>query len=184
MSSNRVDPDVTAESVTLAVTSQRAQTDSDAARVMDSLRRLVHALHVATRGSERSVGLSSAQLFVLRQIALAPGQSMSEIGVRTRTTQSSVSEVVGRLVQRGLVARRPAATDRRRAELTITPDGEAILARAPETIQERLLAGFARLDAPERRALAATMEAWIAASGLDEVEPVFFFEDESEKERR
>jgi DNA-binding MarR family transcriptional regulator len=178
MSRDRVDPTVPAQSVTPAITPPHARAEADAPRAMDSLRRLVHALHVATRGSERSVGLSTAQLFVLRQIALAPGQSMSEIGVRTRTTQSSVSEVVGRLVQRGLVTRRPAAADRRRAELRITPQGEAILARAPETIQERLVAGLGRLGASERRALAATLEAWIAASGLEEVQPVFFFEDE------
>ena len=144
---------------------------------MDSLRRIVHVLHVATRRSEQSFGLSAAQLFVLRQLALTSGQSMSDIAAHTRTTQSSVSEVVGRLVKRGLVTRRAAAADRRRAELTLTPAGEAVLAQAPETIQERLLAGFGRLEQPERRALADTLEAWLAASGLEEVKPVLFFEE-------
>ena len=43
--------------------------DRDAARAMDSLRRIVHALRVATRASERSFGVSAAQHFVLRQLA-------------------------------------------------------------------------------------------------------------------
>lgn len=144
---------------------------------MDGLRRIVHALRTASHASERSFGLSTAQLFVLRQIALAPGQSMSDLARSTRTTQSSVSEVVGRIVRHGLVDRCPAPSDRRRAELTLTASGAAVLARAPETVQERLLAGFARLSDADQHALADGMQAWLAASGLDAVEPVLFFEE-------
>lgn len=159
------------------VSSADADASRDATRVMDSLRRVVHALRVATRASERSFGLSAAQLFVLRQIALAPGVSMTHLARRTRTTQSSVSEVVARLVRRGFVDRHPAASDRRRAQLSLTPAGTALLDHAPESVQERLLAGLARLSEADRRALADGMEAWLAASGLEAVAPVLFFEE-------
>lgn len=144
---------------------------------MDSLRRIVHALRVATRASERAFGLSAAQLFVLRQLAVLPGQSLSDLARRTRTTPSSVSEVVSRLVRRGLVARRAASTDRRRAVLALTPAGRALLERAPETVQERLLAGFDRLGDAERQALADALASWLAASGLESVRPALFFEE-------
>jgi len=116
----------------------RAAVDGDpyAARAMDSLRRIVHSLRVATRASERSFGLSAAQHFVLRQLALEPGQSLIDLARRTRTTQSSVSEVVSRLVKRELVSRRTSDTDRRRTELSLTPAGDAVLRRSPETVQE------------------------------------------------
>lgn len=144
---------------------------------MDSLRRIVHAVRAATRASETTFGLSAAQHFVLRQLAVASGQSLSDLAERTRTTQSSVSEVVSRLVRRGLISRRASAADRRRAELTLTPAGEEILAHAPESVQERLLAGFATLGSGERQALAEGLEAWLTASKLGTVEPVLFFED-------
>ena len=156
----------------------RAEVDRDAARAMDSLRRIVHALRVATRASERSFGLTAAQHFVLRQLSLVAGQSLSDIAARTRTTQSTVSEVVGGLVKRGLVSRQPCATDRRRAELSLTAAGEAILVQTPETVQERLIAGFGSLGETERRALANGLEGWLAASSLDGVAPVFFFEED------
>jgi DNA-binding MarR family transcriptional regulator len=154
-----------------------AERPSDASRAMDGLRRVVHALHTATRASERSVGLSGAQLFVLRQLAVVPGQSLRDLAMRTRTTQSSISEVVGRLVRRGLVTREPSKQDRRRAELTLTDTGVAMLARAPETVQERLLRGFDALPPLERKDLAHHLEAWLTASGLDDVAPAFFFEE-------
>ncbi len=149
---------------------------NDAARAMDSLRRVVHAIRVATRASERAFGLTTAQLFVLRQLSAAPGQSMSDLAARTRTTQSSISEVVARLVGRGLVAREASRDDRRRAVLSLTAEGRAMLETAPETIQERLLRGFDQLDEATRAALADHLEAWLTASGLDDVSPTLFFE--------
>ena len=137
---------------------------TDAARAMDSLRRVVHALRIAARASERAFGLSGAQLFVLRQLSVTSGQSLSDLAARTRTTQSSISEVVARLVRNGLVSRAPSSIDRRRAVLSLTAAGETILANAPETIQERLLRGFESLDEGTRRSLADNFEAWITAS--------------------
>lgn len=157
-----------------AALSDEAATES--ARAMDSLRRVVHALRVATRASERAYGLSAAQVFVLRQLATTSRQSLSDLAARTRTTQSSISEVVARLVVRGLVTREPSAEDRRRAELSLTAAGHAMLASAPETVQERLLRGFDQLDQQSRTTLAENLESWLAASGLDDIAPALFFE--------
>lgn len=154
--------------------SEKAATES--ARAMDSLRRVVHALRVATRASERAHGLSAAQVFVLRQLATTSRQSLSDLAARTRTTQSSISEVVSRLVVRGLVVRESSTEDRRRAELSLTAAGHAMLASAPETVQERLLRGFDRLDERSRTALADHLESWLVASGLDDIAPALFFE--------
>jgi DNA-binding MarR family transcriptional regulator len=154
----------------------RTERPSDAVRAMDSLRRVVHALRIATRASERAFGLSAAQLFVLRQLSVTSLQSLSDLAAQTRTTQSSISEVVARLVRNGLVSRTPSSTDRRRAVLTLTASGEAVLGDAPETVQERLLRGFDQLDEPTRAGLADHLESWLTASGLDDISPAMFFE--------
>jgi DNA-binding MarR family transcriptional regulator len=140
---------------------------------MDALRRFVHALRVSTHALERDLGVSAAQLFVIRQIALAPRQSLRELA------ESTVSEVVARLVRRGLVERSTAAADRRRAELTLTSEGMALHARAPETVQERMLRGFDRLEPEQQLALAAGLDRWLAEAGLVDVSPMMFFEADS-----
>ena len=150
--------------------------DTDTMRIMDGLRRIVRALRVSAHVSEADLGVSTAQLFVLRQLLAAPGQSMSDLAERTQTSQSSVSEVVSRLVARGLVTRHPSPTDRRRAELTLSAIGHSVATSAPQTIQERLLAGLEQLDHEQRHAVAAGMAAWLAAAGLDDVPPTMFFE--------
>lgn len=150
--------------------------NGEAARAMNAVRRMVRALRVSSRAVEREVGISGAQLFVLRQLAAAPGQSLSELVQRTLTHQSTVSEVVGRLVERGLVRRRAAADDARRLELTPTARGRALLRAAPTTVQTDLVDGFARLGPAQRRAVADGLEAWLAAAGLADVPPAMFFE--------
>ena len=150
--------------------------DADTIRIMDGLRRIVRELRAAAHVCEADHGVSAAQLFVLRQVLAEPGQSMSDLAERTRTSQSSVSEVVARLVARGFVARHPSLTDRRRAELTLSAEGRAVAAGAPATIQERLLAGLAQLDDRQRHALAAGIDAWLSAAGLADVQATMFFE--------
>lgn len=149
---------------------------NEAVLVMDALRRIVRALRVFTHASEREFGLSAAQLFVLRQLSTSPGQSLNELAERARTSPSSVSEVAAALVRQGLVARRASRADRRRAEFGLTPQGRSVLADAPTTVQEQLLAGFERLAPARRRALREGLDAWIAEAGLADVPATMFFE--------
>ena len=152
-------------------------TDPHVQRALDGFRRLVRALRTASVTSERSLGVSAAQLFVLRQLAAHPGLSLGELAERTLTAQSSVSEVVARLASRGLVARETSTSDRRRAEVRLTAEGTAVVRRAPDAVQEQLFAALDRLPTAQRQALAEGLEAWVREAGLAETEPSMFFED-------
>lgn len=143
---------------------------------MDALRRIVHALHAANARAQGSLRVTAAQLFVLRQIAAAPGLSLSALAARTRGAQSSVSEVVSRLVSQGLVRRRASRDDARRVELTLSQSGRTITARAGETVQERLVAAFERLPVEQQESLAQGMEEWLRSAGLEGEAAAFFFE--------
>ena len=155
-----------------------------AERAMVALRRLVRAIRSGTASVERRSGITGAQLFVLRALVDRPGQSLGDLVAATLTTQSTVSEVVGRLVARGLVARRPAPDDRRRAVLEATRAGHALAVSAPPAIQADLVAGLRRLPAGTRAALADGLERWLAAAGLDAVPPTMFFEPAERRPRR
>src|SRR5579862_3620047 len=96
---------------------QRARPPGPRTReVLDAIRRIVQALRESSRLAEARVGLSGAQLFVLRSVAESPGLSLNELAERTRTHQSSVSAVVMRLAREGLVEKRTADVDARRME--------------------------------------------------------------------
>ncbi len=143
--------------------------------ILDGIRHIVQRLRESSREAERRVGLTAAQLFVLRQLADADGLSINELGARTYTHQSSVSVVVSRLVSGGLVRRRPAAADARRRELSLTARGRRALDTAPEAAQADLIRALQGLPAAQRRALAGAMRA-IARELAAQPRPAMFFE--------
>jgi DNA-binding MarR family transcriptional regulator len=161
----------------MSVSAGREQTKrTEATMAMDSLRRFVRALRTQNEVTEREYGVTAAQLFVLRQIAASPAQTLGAVAERTAARQSSVSEVVSRLVSLGFVDRTTSTGDRRRVELSLTPAGERVVRDAPPTLQEQLLAGLESLSPEVRRSLTDGLEAWLIASGLGEVPTTFFLE--------
>src|ERR1043165_677145 len=109
-------------------------------RSMNAVRSIVRAQRINTRAIELKMGISLAQLFVLQQLAQRPAESLNDLAERTATHQSSVSVVVRRLVDRGLVTRTSSAADKRRIEIAVTPAGRALLDGAPTTVSMELMA--------------------------------------------
>lgn len=155
---------------------KRTAKDEEVTAVFDPLRRLVHALHVASRETERRLGVTGAQLFVLTQLRATPSLSINALAERTMTHQSTVSVVVRRLVRRKLVKKVRAQDDARRVELTLTAAGITLLRRAPEVLQVRLASAIGALGAPERRSLAHGLEHLVGELGVGNAPPAMFFE--------
>lgn len=155
----------------------------DVGAALDAIRRIVQALRTSAREVETKVGLSSAQLFALHQLAAAPGLSVNDLAARTFTHQSSVSVVVQRLVKRRLVAKLPARDDRRRVRLELTDAGRAMVRRSPEPVQERLISGIAGLGARDRRTLTRALDAIAIAMGATRERPPMFFDEDGRRRR-
>lgn len=134
---------------------------------LDGIRALVGSLTRSARSVERRTGITTAQLFVLRQLEACDELSLGEIAERTLTRESTVSIVVARLAKRGLVRRDRAADDRRRLRVTLTPAGRRVLARAPEPTTGRLLGALDELTSEQLLALLTGLDALIVALGLE-----------------
>jgi DNA-binding MarR family transcriptional regulator len=153
-------------------------------KLLDDLRRVVRVLRTSSRAAEQRLGVTGAQLFVLKCLSEEPALSLSRLAARTRTDPSTVSVVVRRLVESGFVRREQSSSDARRAEFSLTRTGRARLAESPLAAQDRLIAGLEELPDAKRRALASGLRALAVAMRLDEDLPVMFFEDEQNERRR
>jgi DNA-binding MarR family transcriptional regulator len=146
------------------------------ARAADGLRRIVQVLRVSSHRIESRYGVSGAQLFVLRQLALADGASLAELAAQTRTDPSSVSVAVSRLVARGLVRRVRSNDDRRRARVTLSARGRELMRRAPEPAQARLIGALEGFSSAQLTTFAVSLDTIARALGAPEGPPAMFFE--------
>lgn len=137
-----------------------------------------------TRAIEQQMGLSLAQLFVLQQLDERPADSLNELADRTATHQSSVSVVVRRLVDRGLVARTSSTADKRRVEIELTDKGRSMLAHAPATVQTQLMGSLRDMKEADRAQLADLLEHWVRGAGIDLAAPPMLGEDDEGSEAR
>jgi DNA-binding MarR family transcriptional regulator len=156
---------------------------SDSQRILDSIRRLVRLLRVSDRQAQAELGISGAQLFVLTELGKTPALSLNDLASRTLTDQSSVSVVVTRLVEAGLVTRDRDERDARRLVLHLTKSGRALLRKAPPVAQERLLNVFDRMPEEERRRFADTFETIIDSVGAGDGPAPMIFEEEPDPTR-
>jgi DNA-binding MarR family transcriptional regulator len=157
---------------------------TDSQRILDSIRRLVRLLRLADRAAQNELGLSGAQLFVLQELGKTPSLSLNELAERTRTDQSSVSVVVTRLVDSGLVARDRDSRDARRLVLTLTKAGLAAVRRSSPAAQERIIEIVEKMSAAERKRFAESFETLVDELGAEKGVAQMLFEDDGSNGRR
>lgn len=149
---------------------------SDAALVLNSIRRLVRSLRVHSREVEQRSGLSAAQLFVLQILQESAPLSLKELRQRTFTDLSSVSVVVERLAQKELLQRRRSAKDGRVLELWLSSKGKALLRQQPDAMQSRMIRSVEKMSSEGRLAFRQGFENFLTGAGLADEEPEMLFE--------
>jgi DNA-binding MarR family transcriptional regulator len=150
---------------------------TDTQRILDAIRRMVRLLRLSDRAAQAELGLSSAQLFVLHEVSKTPEVSLKDLAERTRTDQSSVSVVVTRLCDAGLLARERASDDARRLVITPTRAGRAAMKKAPRVAQQELVEILDDMPAKELKRFADTLAAIVNRLDKNEEPAPMFFEE-------
>lgn len=96
---------------------------------------------------EKQAGVGGAQLWALSLIAARPGIGTSELARAMDVHQSTASNLVRALLARGFVQADKGGTDRRAVQLTLLPEGRAVLRKAPAPLSGVLPQALASLDA-------------------------------------
>lgn len=146
---------------------------------VDSIRRVLRALRIAARDTLATAGVSAAQLFVLSALVDGEEASLSDLAERTMTDRTSVTAVVDRLVQGGLVTKGTSDEDRRRASIRITPKGRTVLRGAPRPPTALLVEALERVEPAELKRLERGLRALTRAMDIDGEPAEMMFEDGS-----
>ena len=126
-------------------------------------------LHVAAWRRDVSTDVSSVQFAVLSVLDRRPGSSQAELGNELDLDRSTIADLVGRMVGRGLLTRTTDDIDQRRRVLALTAAGEAMVTELQPRVaalEEVLLAGLRDAERAELRRLLRIALTAAESSGL------------------
>jgi DNA-binding MarR family transcriptional regulator len=115
-------------------------------------------------------GLSMTQMVALRHIHYNQDCNISQISEELGVTTAASSQLLDRLVQQGLIARRENPHDRRHKQLVLTERGRQILTESTVARQQWLYQLVDRLSVEEMEQIIQALE--LITERMKEIEPV------------
>ncbi len=100
-------------------------------QVLKKFRVIYGSVRQQFREVEKTCGVTGSQLWVLQEVARTPDIGVSELAGRLSIHQSTGSQLVEKLVARGLVIKERSKEDQRRVGLLVTEEASNLLKNAP-----------------------------------------------------
>lgn len=138
--------------------SERRSAGGDTLEPLDflgTLWALEHALQAASKRMYQRLGITGTQRFVIRMLGRLPGIGAGELAVLLHDHPSTLTGVLARLVDQGLITRGVHPDDRRKAVLRLTDAGREVDLLREGTIEAAVSRAMASVSADQ---LAATRE--------------------------
>ena len=126
--------------------------------VLVAIRRVIRAVDLHSRKLSQVYGLTGPQALVLKEIAATRGLSAGALAKRVSLSQATITDILKRLEQRGLVTRVRDSGDRRKIALEVTATGRALVDQAPPLLQEQFTERFNNLQDWEQSLLLSSLQ--------------------------
>lgn len=115
-------------------------------QVLVSLRRIMRATEIHAKALARETGLTTSQFLVLLNISESGELTIGGIAKRVNLSQATVTSIVDRLAEAGLVVRQRGDSDKRKVFVQLTEAGRELVERTPSALQERFAERFQQLE--------------------------------------
>ncbi len=122
---------------------------SSALAFMQVMWALVHALDARSKRMAQRLGVTGPQRLVLRIVGARPKISAGAVAKTLRLHPSSLTGVLRRLEERGMLVRKADPKDARRALLSLAKPGAAINGKRAGTVEAAVSRAIARLGERE-----------------------------------
>jgi DNA-binding MarR family transcriptional regulator len=127
-------------------------------QVLIALRRIIRATDIHSRALEKETGLTTPQLMVMRAIKELDNPTVTGIARAVSLSQATVTTILNRLQQKGLLLRERNTEDRRAINLRLTKAGDTLWMSAPEPLQYSFTRRFAELASWEQHGIVSTLQ--------------------------
>jgi MarR family transcriptional regulator, organic hydroperoxide resistance regulator len=128
------------------------------AELTDNLRRIFQVVNEQSKKIEQESGLTGPQLWTIKVMADTGPVKISELARRMYLHPATVGGILDRLEVKELILRTRSRQDRRVVRVTLTSQGNNLVASSPEVVQGVLVTGLVRLPVERLENIAAGLE--------------------------
>ena len=121
--------------------------------VLVAIRRIIRAIDLQSRRLVQSHGLTGPQALVLKEAGRGRPLTAGELANNVSLSQATITDIVKRLEGRGLLLRERSEDDKRRTIISLTAEGQALVARSLPLLQEAFEERFMQLKDWEQNQL-------------------------------
>jgi DNA-binding MarR family transcriptional regulator len=126
--------------------------------VLIALRKVIRATDLHSKYLAKNTGLTTAQLLILQSIQNMGEVSIGEISKKISLSQATVTSILDRLVDKGLVYRERSTEDKRKVHAYLTEDALALIKDAPAPLQEQFTKQFDALNEWEQSMMISSLQ--------------------------
>lgn len=121
--------------------------------ILIHLRQIMRATDLHSRQVKKNCGLTLPQIMLLRSIRAQGDVTVKKLARDIALSQPTVTTILDRLEERGLVERIRSTHDRRIVNARLTEPGRQMLEKSPPLLDETFMRRFSALSEGEQQAL-------------------------------
>lgn len=126
--------------------------------VLIALRQIIRATDLHSRKLLKECGLTIPQAVVLRAVQDLGNVTVRRISSHVSLSQATVTTILNRMEQRGLVRRQRNTQDKRVVNVTLTESGETMLVNSPMLLHESFVKRFEGLEPWEQTLILSSLQ--------------------------
>jgi DNA-binding MarR family transcriptional regulator len=126
--------------------------------VLIALRKVIRATDLHSKYLAKNTGLTTAQLLILQSIQNMGEVSIGEISKKISLSQATVTSILDRLADKGLVYRERSTKDKRKVHAYLTEDAVALIKDAPAPLQKQFTKQFEALNDWEQSMMISSLQ--------------------------
>jgi len=144
----------------------------DTTEILIKIRKIVRSLNIESKKIQKEYGVSIPQVLCLNFLHSSNNYQATQTEIRKflNLNPSTISGIINRLENKGLVARLPRSGDKRKVTIVITSKGDRLIKRIPSLLHDRLSNKLGKFDDKTLQHLLENLELLVNILEINDLE--------------
>ncbi len=126
--------------------------------ILQKFRIIVSAAQKYSQRVEKQLGVTGAQLWIMKEIDVTPGLRVGEVAKKLAIHQTTASNLLDALEKKGMIGKTRQVTDQRIVNLSLTEKGKLLMKKAPEPVRGLLPEALSQMKGDDLLRLGESMD--------------------------